>query len=93
MISSLPPLIAYSKTFGQVGPGAEELHLLAQQHGRDTTGNGAVVSPGSAHDFVAFELNGAGVDGYLGGKAPETVTGKRGEYQMVRFGSGAGPRL
>ena len=81
------------QTLGQVGSRAEELHLLADQHRRHTAGDGAVVAPGAAHDLVAFELNRAGVDRHLCREIAGSRPAAAGEYQIVRFGSGAGPRL
>ena len=66
------------QAFREVGPGAEELHLLADHHRRHAAGDGPVVAPGAAHDLVAFELQRAGVDGHPGRKAPEPVRQARG---------------
>src|SRR5262245_45364626 len=61
------------QTLGEVSPGAEELHLLADEHGRNTTGDGAIVSPTTAHDFVALELKSAGVNCDPGSKPAEVL--------------------
>src|ERR1051325_4134478 len=57
------------KTLGEVGPRAEELHLFADLHGRDTTCDGPVIAQRAAHDLVVFELNGAGVYRHARGEA------------------------
>ena len=54
---------------GQVGPGAEELHVLAHAHGGNAAGNGVVVAVDRAHHVVVLILEGVGVAGDLGGKA------------------------
>src|SRR5688572_8714706 len=64
------PVNRIEKTLGQVGARAKELHLFAHQHRRYTTCNGPVVTPGAAHNLIAFELNRAGVDRDFG---PETT--------------------
>ncbi len=66
------------QTLGQVGARAEELHLLAHQHRRHATGDRAVVAPRPPHDFVALELERAGVDGHLRREVPEAVRHPRG---------------
>src|SRR6185437_14295036 len=61
------------KALCKVGSCAEELHLLAYQHWRYTAGYGAIISPGPAHNLVAFKLNRAAVDGDLRGKTSERL--------------------
>src|SRR5688572_1209316 len=71
------PVNRIEKTLGQVGARAKELHLFAHQHRRYTTGNGPVVTPGAAHNLIAFELNRAGVDRDLGPKTTERIRHSR----------------
>ena len=66
------------QALGQIGARAEELHLLAHQHRRHATGDRAVVAPRPPHDFVALELERAGVDGHLRREPPEAVRHPRG---------------
>ena len=54
------------QTLGQVGPGAEELHLLAHRHGGHTAGDAVVVAVHGAHQLVALVLDGVGGDAHLG---------------------------
>src|SRR5262249_19250564 len=61
------------QTLGEISARAEELHLLAYQHRRYTARYGSVIAPRPAHDFIAFKLNGACIDGHLSGKAPELI--------------------
>src|SRR5687767_2676235 len=72
-----PPVDRIEQTLGQVGACAKELHLFAHQHRRYTTGNGPVVTPGAAHNLIAFELNRAGVDRDLGPKTTERIRHSR----------------
>ena len=41
---------------GQIGSGAEELHLLAQPHRRDAAGNSVIVAQIGAHQVIVFVL-------------------------------------
>src|SRR3954469_5946667 len=61
------------ETLGNVGAGAEELHLFSHCHWRYTTGDGSVIAPGAAHDFITFELDGTGIDRYLGSEVAEGI--------------------
>jgi hypothetical protein len=61
------------KAFGEVRAGAEELHLLAHEHWRNTAGNCAVIAPRAAHGRVALELQRAGINGDFCGEFPEVV--------------------
>ena len=54
---------------GQIGTGAEELHILANAHGGNAAGDGVVVAIDRAHHVVVLILEGVGVAGDLGGKA------------------------
>src|SRR5689334_11213329 len=38
------------QTFGEIGASAKELHLFAHQHWRNTTCDGAVVTPRATHE-------------------------------------------
>ena len=49
----------------QVAPRAEELHLFAHAHGRDTAGNGIVVAVDRAHDIVVLVLDGICCNGHF----------------------------
>ncbi len=60
------------QALGEIRAGAKKLHLLANQHWRDTTRNGAIIAPCAAHDLVAFELNGTRINRYLGNKTAES---------------------
>ena len=46
------------EAFGQIGPGAEELHLLAHPHGGNAAGDGVIVAVGSPHQIVVLVLDG-----------------------------------
>src|SRR5262245_51805346 len=59
------------KAFGEVSAGAKELHLLADTHRRDATGDCTVIAPGTVHDFIILKLQGACVDCDLCRKAPK----------------------
>src|SRR5579872_5650267 len=82
------------ETLGKVGTGAEELHLLSHQHGGHTTSNGSIISPRATHDLITFELDGTGVDRYLGNKVakrlwqtwriPDREVGLRSGTQIVK---------
>src|ERR1044072_3010780 len=61
------------KTLREICSGSEELHLFADQHWRYTTRNRTVISPRAPHYLVAFELNGAGINGHFGGKTSEAT--------------------
>ena len=52
---------------------AEELHLLADLHGRDTAGDGVVVAVDRAHHVVVFVLNGVGRNAHLGAVGLEAL--------------------
>ena len=54
------------QALGQVGPGAEELHLLAHGHGGHTAGDAVVVPVQGAHHVVVLVLDGVGGDAHLG---------------------------
>ncbi len=41
---------------GEIDAGAEELHLLAEPHGRDATGDSVVVAPERSHQIVVLVL-------------------------------------
>ena len=58
---------------GQVCPGTEELDLLAGLGGGNAAANGVVIAPLRLHHVVIFVLDGAGVDGDLGGIALESI--------------------
>ena len=75
----VPPSIdGVKQALGEIGPGAEKLHLFAHQHRRHTTGDRSVVAPGAAHDFVVLKLKGTGVDRDFGGKMPKAIGQTRG---------------
>ena len=59
------------EALGEVGAGAEELHLRAGLRWRDTTRKRAVVSPGQTHDLVVFKVEDARFESDLGGEPPE----------------------
>ena len=61
------------EALGQVGPGAEELHLLAHPHGGNTAGNGVVVAELLAHHVVALILDGGGLNGQPGAELLEIL--------------------
>ena len=48
------------KALGQVGAGAEELHLLANAHGGHAAGDSVVVAVVDAHDVVVLVLDRGG---------------------------------
>ena len=41
---------------GEIDAGAEELHLLAEPHGRDAAGDAVVIAPERPHQIVVFVL-------------------------------------
>ena len=49
--------------FGQIGPGTEELHHLAEFHGRHAAGNAIIITIGRTHNLIVFILDSAGLDG------------------------------
>ena len=77
---------------GQVGPGAEELHILAHAHGGHAAGNGVVVAVDWAHHVVVLILEGVGVAGDLGGE-PLPVLRQMSAPQHSQVGLGSGPQV
>ena len=78
------------QALGQVGAGAEELHLLAHPHAGHAAGDGVVVAVGHPHQVVVLILDGAGGDAHLGAVALEGQGQPGGpEHGHVGFGSGA----
>src|SRR5262245_51028681 len=45
-----PAVDGVEKTFGEVSARSEELHLLADEHRRNTAGNRTIVTPGATHE-------------------------------------------
>ena len=78
------------QALGQIGAGAEELHLLAHTHAGHAAGDGVVVAVGHAHQVVVLILDGAGGDAHPGAVTLE-VDGQPGgpEHGHVGFGGGA----
>ena len=54
------------EAFGQIGPGAEELHLLAHRHGGHAACDAVVVTVHGPHELVALVLDGVGLNAHLG---------------------------
>ena len=54
------------QALGQVGAGAEELHLLADTHGGYAAGNAVVIAVNGTHDVIVLVLDGRVLDGDLG---------------------------
>ena len=59
------------QALGEVGTGAEELHLLAGLGGGHAAADAVVVTPDGTHDVVVLVLDGGGGDGDLGGVLAE----------------------
>ena len=78
------------EALGEVGAGAEELHLLADAHGGHAARDRVVVAVVDAHEVVVLVLDGAGGDGDLGAVALEGLGQARGpEHREVGLGAGA----
>ena len=76
------------QSLGQVGAGAEELHLLADAHGGHTAGNAVVIAPVRAHQVVVLILHRGGFDGNLGAVLLEAFgQGGGPQHGQVRLGS------
>ena len=54
------------QALGQVGAGAEELHLLADTHGGYAAGNAVVIAVNGTHDIIVLVLDGRVLNGDLG---------------------------
>ena len=75
------------EALGEVRAGAEELHLLADAHGRDAAGDGVVVAVIDAHEVVVLVLDRARGDGHLGAVALEGLReARRPEDREVGLG-------
>ena len=76
----------------QVDPGAEELHLLADLHGRDAAGDrGVVPEPGRIRSSDSYWIELVSMETCAQNRL--NGSGSAGDHSTVRFGSGAGPRL
>ncbi len=75
---------------GEVDPGAEELHLLADLHGGDAAGDRGVVAEARAHQLVRLVLHRGGVDRHPRAELLEPPGKSRGpEDGHVRLGGRA----
>src|SRR5688572_6114476 len=61
------------KTFGEIGARAEKLHLLSDEHRRDTTGNRSIIAPCATHQLIAFKLDRTGLDSDLRAVPPKVI--------------------
>ena len=78
--------------FGEVASRAEELHLFADFHCRNTARYGVIVAVHGAHHVVVFVLYGIRVDGDLRAELLNP-SGSFCDHRIVRFGSGAEPNV
>jgi hypothetical protein len=77
---------------GQVDPGAEELHVLADPHRRDAAGDRGVVAVGGRiRSSFSYWMALVSIETWAQNRLKPS--GSAGDHSTVRFGSGAGPRL
>src|SRR3982751_1707257 len=92
VISSLPPLIAYNRHLARLARApknciclptsmGETQHAIAPSSPQEVRINVSLSNCSELVSIATFE------------EYRRKFSGKRGEYQIVRFGSGAGPRL
>ena len=60
-----PAVNGIEQAFGQIGPGAKELHLLAHCHSRHTAGNAVIIAIHGPHQLIALVLDGIGLYAHL----------------------------
>ena len=78
------------QALGQVGPGAEKLHLLAHRHGGHAAGDAIVVPVHGAHQLVALVLDGVGPDAHVGAVPLEPLGQVLApQHRQVGLGGGA----
>ena len=81
-----PAVDGVEQALGQVGPGAEELHFLADAHAGYTAGNGIIIAMGYPHQIIVLILDGGGLNGSLGTEPLKVLRKLCGpEYGQVRL--------